>query len=236
MVDYIFSDKTGTLTQNVMDFKKFSAGMQRYGVSDPKRTSPEEISRDEYASKQGITNVNFQDDRFWDIWQGNKDPALEDFVRILAVCHTIIVDTEKNEDGSEAEGARLTYNASSPDELALTNAARYFGLIFNEHDIDNNVVVRDERTGKVDKYELLDIIEFTSARKRMTVVVRAEDGRILCMTKGADSVIIPRLRTGQEELVSFTEQVLLAESTDGLSTLLPATNEDDPGFYESWHK
>ena len=68
MVDYIFSDKTGTLTQNVMDFKKFSAGMQRYGVSEPKRTSPEEISRDEQASKQGITNVNFQDDRFWDIW------------------------------------------------------------------------------------------------------------------------------------------------------------------------
>ena len=59
MVDYIFSDKTGTLTQNVMDFKKFSAGMQRYGVSEPKRTSREEISRDEQASKQGITNVNF---------------------------------------------------------------------------------------------------------------------------------------------------------------------------------
>jgi magnesium-transporting ATPase (P-type) len=56
----------------------------------------------------------------------------------------------------------------------------------------------------------------------MTVVVRAEDGRILCMTKGADSVIIPRLRTGQEELVKFTEEVLLEEATDGLRTLLLA--------------
>jgi P-type E1-E2 ATPase len=36
MVHYIFSDKTGTLTQNIMEFKKFSAGAISYGVSDPK--------------------------------------------------------------------------------------------------------------------------------------------------------------------------------------------------------
>lgn len=35
MVNYIFSDKTGTLTQNVMEFKKFSAGMKGYGSSKP---------------------------------------------------------------------------------------------------------------------------------------------------------------------------------------------------------
>ena len=35
MVHYIFSDKTGTLTQNVMEFKKFSAGLYEYGCDDP---------------------------------------------------------------------------------------------------------------------------------------------------------------------------------------------------------
>jgi phospholipid-translocating ATPase len=54
--------------------------------------------------------------------RGDKvDPYLDDFIRILALCHTIIVD---NKNGV------LTYNASSPDELALTNAARHFGITF----------------------------------------------------------------------------------------------------------
>lgn len=54
MVNYIFSDKTGTLTQNVMEFKKFSAGNQSYGISKPQKTEYE----------KGITNVNFEDEQF----------------------------------------------------------------------------------------------------------------------------------------------------------------------------
>jgi magnesium-transporting ATPase (P-type) len=57
----------------------------------------------------------------------------------LAVCHTIIVE-EKDE--------VLYYNASSPDELALTNAARYFGIKFLDRDEDMNMVVENKFTGK----------------------------------------------------------------------------------------
>jgi magnesium-transporting ATPase (P-type) len=57
---------------------------------------------------------------------------------ILAICHTIIIE-EKN--------GTLVYNASSPDELALTNAARHFGVIFKERDEDNNMVVENIYTG-----------------------------------------------------------------------------------------
>lgn len=52
MVHYIFSDKTGTLTQNVMEFKRFSVGTIDYGSDEPDASI-------EYAS--GITNVNFSD-------------------------------------------------------------------------------------------------------------------------------------------------------------------------------
>ena len=51
MVNYIFSDKTGTLTQNVMEFKKFSAGFKSYGTDDPENV----------VYDKGLTNVNFQD-------------------------------------------------------------------------------------------------------------------------------------------------------------------------------
>ena len=51
MVHYIFSDKTGTLTQNIMEFKRFSAGDVSYGTNEPPKI--------EYAP--GVTNVNFFD-------------------------------------------------------------------------------------------------------------------------------------------------------------------------------
>ena len=57
MVHYIFSDKTGTLTQNVMEFKRFSAGQFEYGKDDPKP----------YEYPPGVTNVNFEDQKFYDL-------------------------------------------------------------------------------------------------------------------------------------------------------------------------
>lgn len=59
MVNYIFSDKTGTLTQNVMEFKKFSAGFMSYGTN-------KDMPQSELGP--GITNVNFNDQKFWDNW------------------------------------------------------------------------------------------------------------------------------------------------------------------------
>ena len=52
--------------------------------------------------------------------------------------------------------------------------------------------------GIVYKYELLNVIEFTSTRKRMSVIVKDQNNKIICMTKGADSIIVPRLRNGQD--------------------------------------
>lgn len=102
----------------------------------------------------------------------------------------------------------LSYNASSPDELALTNAARFFGLVFEDRDSDNKIVIGDKNTGRTQKYELLNVIEFTSLRKRMSVIVRTPDDRIMLMTKGADSIILARLKEGQDELIKTTDEFL----------------------------
>ena len=117
-------------------------------------------------------------------------------VKILALCHTAVVE-KKND--------YMTYNASSPDELALANAARHFGISFVDRDEDGNIVIHNKFTGRNVNDELLNVIEFTSERKRMSVIVRAPDDRILIMTKGADSIIAPRLAKGQDLLIKKTE-------------------------------
>lgn len=62
-------------------------------------------------------------------------------VIFLSLCHTIILDEKKG-----------SYNASSPDELALVNAAKQFGFEFKGKDENDNYVVFDKFGGKLLKY------------------------------------------------------------------------------------
>ena len=56
------------------------------------------------------------------------------------------------------------------------------------------MVVLEKKTGKKHLYKFLNICEFTSTRKRMSIITRrVEDGKIICMCKGADSVIYDRM-------------------------------------------
>ena len=84
------------------------------------------------------------------------------------------------------------------------------------------IKIKNTLTGEEDKYELLNVIEFTSTRKRMSVIVRSPDNKIICMTKGADSIIIPRLLPGQDALIEHTVNFLEECANEGLRTLLIA--------------
>lgn len=84
--------------------------------------------------------------------------------------------------------------SSSPDELALVNAAKSFGVEFLKKDQDNYLEVKIHKTGVIIKYELLNVLEFNSTRKRNSVIVRNPDGQIELLCKGADAVLMPRLK------------------------------------------
>lgn len=61
-------------------------------------------------------------------------------MEILSVCHTVVVE-DKN--------GKLSYNASSPDELALVNGAKYLGYNFLRRDDEDNVVIENNITKEV---------------------------------------------------------------------------------------
>ena len=82
----------------------------------------------------------------------------------------------------------------------------------------------------------MNVIEFTSARKRMSIIVRTPEKNILIMTKGADSHIIPRLAPGQDDLIETTNQFLQDYSKGGLRTLILAQREIPESEYEKWNK
>jgi len=135
---------------------------------------------------QDITNVSFFDPEFYSHLDNPNHANYERIHRFLlhlALCHTVIID-EQEVDGR----TKITYNASSPDELALVNGARFFGYFFCERDNQNNMLIK-LNNGKTESYELLNVIEFDSARKRMTVIVRCPNNEIKVMCKGADSII-----------------------------------------------
>lgn len=117
---------------------------------------------------------------------------IEKMMLHLALCHTIILDDRTGK-----------YNASSPDELALVNAAKFFGVVFKKRDEDNNMVI--DYRGKELKYKLLNVLEFNSTRKRMSVIVETPNRSILLLTKGADSIIFPRLNNEFSRNLKETE-------------------------------
>lgn len=106
----------------------------------------------------------------------------------LALCHTII---------TEQLDGQMTYSASSPDELALVNFARFSGYEYLGTDDENCMTIMANGTEL--KYQVLQVLEFNSSRKRQSVILRAPSGEIVLYTKGADSIIEKRLKESERD-------------------------------------
>ena len=204
-INYIFSDKTGTLTRNVMEFKKMSIKGKKYGKSG------------HVQADKKLPHVDFIDDSF--------DPeSFEnyEFLMHLAICHTILTETK---DGV------IEYKASSPDELALVNAARFFGFKFIGRDSDQNMILN---IGNDQIFiGILNVLEFNSDRKRMSVVFRLPNGNYRLLCKGADTILLPRLV--QSPLIEVTFKHLEKFATEGLRTLILAQKDLTPEEYKAWN-
>ncbi|ELR23243.1 phospholipidtranslocating P-type ATPase [Acanthamoeba castellanii str. Neff] len=145
-------------------------------------------------------------------------------------------EEEAAEEASAAEGAaqgpkEVRYQAASPDENALVAAAKYFGFYF--HTRAHNTVTVNVMGQDLD-FEVLNVMEFTSNRKRMSVVVRTPDGQFKLFTKGADNVVYERLRKGDPS-AQVTEKHLHQFACAGLRTLCIAERVLDPVQYRAWN-
>ncbi|XP_068012406.1 phospholipid-transporting ATPase IK isoform X2 [Melanerpes formicivorus] len=224
-IEYIFSDKTGTLTQNVMTFKKCCINGTIYAASgaDTAQENKQPLGLGLNWRQQEEKKLDFCKVTLLEAAQQDTDPVLREFLRLLALCHTVMV---------EEKGGQLVYQAASPDEEALVLAARDLGYVFLARTQDTITI---SELGVKRTYKVLAMLDFSSDRRRMSVLVRDPQGRIRLYTKGADTVILERLqRRGPSE--SFTEMALDHFAQETLRTLCLASKEVSEAEYSSWSR
>ncbi|KAB1212724.1 putative phospholipid-transporting ATPase 9 [Morella rubra] len=247
-VDTILSDKTGTLTCNSMEFIKCSVAGTAYGhgVTEVERAlagrkgsslaqelTEEAHVEDSAEERTSIKGFNFIDER---VTNGNwvnepKADIIQKFLRLLAICHTAIPEVDE-------QTGRISYEAESPDEAAFVIAARELGFEFYER-TQTSILLHEIDAisgGKVERcYELLNVLEFSSSRKRMSVIVRNEDGKLLLLCKGADSVMLERLAKSGREFEEKTKEHINEYADAGLRTLVLAYRELNEDEYNEFN-
>ena len=244
-VNYIFSDKTGTLTNNSMRFRKMSVAgtawlhdpdLREEDFKEAANISP--LQRRQSKGKKPMTRLSQsgavgpahgdkwspqpfgspvgRTNSILSRWRSSARPhgsqqvlnttEMLQYIRrrphtmfarkahfmilSIALCHTCLPETKQTGD--------IEYQAASPDEQALVRAAQELGYIVidRQHGL---LTIKTLRTGSHAEpdfacYKILDVIEFSSARKRMSIIVRMPNQRICVFCKGADSTIMQLLR------------------------------------------
>eukprot|EP01127_Copromyxa_protea_P005370 TRINITY_DN1530_c0_g2_i1.p1 TRINITY_DN1530_c0_g2~~TRINITY_DN1530_c0_g2_i1.p1 ORF type:complete len:1069 (-),score=174.29 TRINITY_DN1530_c0_g2_i1:65-3271(-) len=200
-VEYVFSDKTGTLTENIMKLKHIFSKGQVFDLDEPNalvRLAP-------------------------------KSKKIQKMLQALALCHSVVTEKisdyiplEDEEEVPKLEGIPgIAYKASSPDEEALVMGAVKLGVCFAGRDLTK---IQITSQGIPQSFTILHTLEFTSDRRRMGILLRDEAGKCFLFMKGSDDAIFRRSRNYNNVDAEFEEQVENF-SRCGLRTLVVAYRE-----------
>ncbi|KAL2129954.1 hypothetical protein VTI74DRAFT_7078 [Chaetomium olivicolor] len=200
-IEYLLSDKTGTLTQNEMEMKKIHVGTVSYAndamdeVSTYVRQGFHLAHSDNQALVTPSTSLSSAANVGATRTRREIGSRVRDVVLALALCHNVTPTTDE-EDGKMVN----SYQASSPDEIAIVRWTESVGLRLAHRDRKSMVLESTETGRTVVKVRILDIFPFTSEGKRMGIIVQFHNtlqpgapplgsGEIWFYQKGADTVM-----------------------------------------------
>ncbi|EDR22935.1 hypothetical protein, conserved [Entamoeba dispar SAW760] len=232
LVDYIFTDKTGTLTQNLMEFKTCFVDGIVYGLKNNELSLIKNTSSLNFNNKSNINNSNYEIQEFDNRKYVNFNPTqikhdakynkhVNDFLRTLALCNTVTINTHT---------IHISYQASSNDEAALVHAASCCGFELCERSNDK-IVINNQITNEKEEYKLLHIIPFDSDRKRMSIIVE-RNGCIMLYIKGSDTTVLPLTKTKEKEMKIIQNQIN-SFALEGYRVLVAGVR-NITNIYEKW--
>ena len=205
-VTHAFCDKTGTLTKNLMTFRAVAFQNALLGLDS---------TRDKHV-KSGIKVSMNRAHIDW-VTNNNRDPDIRRM--LLTICLSTMAEVEAVNNASfptwdvvRDDPYIITYQTSSPDELALLHFARECGFILYRNSEQRGEVIIN---GVLECFDKLMVFEFTSARKRSSVVTKI-DTEFVMLTKGADTVMRDRSLPPSEALVAHLNSL----GSTGLRTLV----------------
>lgn len=240
-IRYVFSDKTGTLTENKMEFQRASVCGKNYGSS---------LLLDEQVSAAAVRRWKLKseisvDSKLMELLSkdlfGDERIAAHEFFLTLAACNTVIpIPTPSRSSGCTSglleNVEAIDYQGESPDEQALVSAASAYRYTLFERTSGHIVIdINGERL----RLDVLGLHEFDSVRKRMSVVIRFPDNSVKVLVKGADSSMFSILAKDSErnDLIRHITQSHLSEySSQGLRTLVVASRDLADAELEQWQQ
>ena len=226
-IEYLLSDKTGTLTQNEMLLKKIHVGTVAYAGD-----AMEEVATYIQQAFGQATKTDSSIDAAATKTRRDIAVRVRDLVVALAICHNVTPTTD-NVNGE----AFTSYQASSPDEIAIVEFTESVGLRLAHRDRHSITVESTETDKVVLRAQIKDIFPFTSESKRMGVVVQldsitASDGvstEMWFFQKGADTVMTSIVSTND-----WLDEETANMAREGLRTLVVGRRKISPIQYEAF--